>query len=470
MSTLPKQAAVDVKPNFPRPELLLPAGNLAKLKIGLQYGGDAFFLGFSPFSLRCNDNGFTKDDLMEGVKLIREAGKKFYVTMNISPRSEKMEAIKNHLAFLREEIKPDALLVADPGIFELVKEFYPEAVIHMSVQANILNYKGVDFWRKQGAARVILPRELTLKDIKDIHEKVPAIELEFFVHGAICMAYSGRCLLSNYMTGRDSNQGACSHSCRWKYKVLDEKGVEKREEELASGEKTWTGMEQKDQAEVEGIRSKTMYLEETKRPGKFYKVEEDNHGTYFMNSKDNCLLPYLRELAEAGICSFKVEGRNKTEYYLATVARTYRKAIDNMMEGKPFDESLLGEIGKTANRGFIPGYLFGYPDDNDINQVRSSSMQDWKFIGIVVKESSLHGSGGFYEIAVRNRLDKGQEIEVMTPDDQFTVKVDELFDLEGKEVESIHGGAGNRIIPLKKDVPVGAMLRVKCEEGEKAAD
>lgn len=457
MSTLPKN----------KPELLLPAGNLSKLKIGLQYGGDAFFLGFSPFSLRCNDNGFTMEDLIEGVKLIRAAGKKFYVTMNISPRSEKMEAIKKHLEFLRTEIKPDAILVADPGIFELVKEFYPEAVIHMSVQANILNYKGVDFWRKQGAERVILPRELTLKDVKDIHEKVPGIELEFFVHGAICMAYSGRCLLSNYMTGRDSNQGACSHSCRWKYKVLDEKGVADREQELASGEKTWTGMEQKDQSLVEEIRSKPMYLEETKRPGKFYKVEEDDHGTYFMNSKDNCLLPYLKELMDAGICSFKVEGRNKTEYYLATVAKTYRKAIDDMMAGKPFDEKLLEEIGKTASRGFIPGYLFGYPDDNDTNHARSSSMQDWKFVGIVMGEAVGFTDGEHYEISVRNRLDKGKEIEVMTPDDQFTMVAEEMVDLNGKEVEAIHGGAGNRVIRLKKGVPVGAMIRAKCEEGEK---
>ncbi|MBI5754117.1 U32 family peptidase C-terminal domain-containing protein [Candidatus Peregrinibacteria bacterium] len=440
---------------FKKPELLLPAGNLSKLKIGLQYGGDAFFLGFSPFSLRCNDNGFTQDDLLEGVKLIRDTGKQFYMTMNIYPRSEKMEAIKKHLEFVRKEVKPDALLIADPGVFELVREYYPQAVIHMSVQANILNYRGVDFWRKQGASRVILPRELTLKDIKDIHEKVPGIELEFFVHGAICMAYSGRCLLSNYMTGRDSNQGACSHSCRWKYKVLDEKGVKKREEELASGERSW-------QTAIGEIRSKTMYLEEEKRPGKFYKVEEDDHGTYFMNSKDNCLLPYLKELAEAGICSFKVEGRNKTEYYLATVAKAYRQAVDDLMVGKKFDEKLLAEVGKTASRGFIPGYLFGYPDDNDTNHERSSSMQDWKFVGIVAGRSH----DGLYEIAVRNRLDKGREIEIMTPDDQFTLRVEEMFDLDGKEVTAIHGGAGNRLLRLRKGLPVGAMLRVKCEEGE----
>lgn len=441
------------KSAFACPELLLPAGNLAKLKIGLMYGGDAFYLGFSPFSLRCNDNGFTKEDLLEGIKLIRDAGKRFYMTMNIYPRSEKIEAIKKHLAFVRKEIKPDALLVADPGVFEMVREYYPEAVIHMSVQANILNYRGVDFWRKQGASRIILPRELTLKDIRQIHEKVPNIELEFFVHGAICMAYSGRCMLSNYMTGRDSNQGACSHSCRWQYKVLDEKGVQKREAELKVGQ------------------TANYYLEEEKRPGKFYKVEEDDHGTYFMNSKDNCLLPYLKDLSDAGICSFKVEGRNKTEYYLATVAKVYRKAIDDLMAGKKFDKSLLREVAKSANRGFIPGYLFGFPKDGDIDFQSTHPIQTHKFVGIVmggVNARSHAGianlvKGDLYEVAVRNRFDKGQKVEVMTPYKQFTMKVEEMFDLEGNEVTAVHGGAGNRLFKLKKGLPVGAMLRMKCQ-------
>lgn len=430
-------------------ELLLPSGNLEKLKIGLQYGGDAFYLGFSPFSLRCNDNGFTKEDLLEGVKLIRKAGKKFYLTMNIYPRSEKIEAIKKHLKFVRKEIRPDALLVADPGVFELVREYYPEAVIHMSVQANILNYRGVDFWRKQGASRVILPRELTLKDIRQIHKKVPKIELEFFVHGAICMAYSGRCMLSNYMTGRDSNQGACSHSCRWKYKVLDEKGVQKREKIAAE------------------VRKETYYLEEEKRPGKFYKIEEDDHGTYFMNSKDNCLLPYLKDLAQAGICSFKVEGRNKTEYYLATVAKAYRKAIDDLMAGKKFDKSLLIEVAKTANRGFIPGYLFGFPDDSDTYFDSTHPLQTHKFVGIVKrKHSGLSGVADLYEVAVRNRFEKGQEVEIMTPDEQFTMKIEEIFDLDGYKVDTVHGGAGNRLFKLRKGLSAGVMLRMKCEESE----
>ncbi|MBI2634096.1 U32 family peptidase C-terminal domain-containing protein [Candidatus Peregrinibacteria bacterium] len=402
-----------------KPELLLPAGNLEKLKIGILYGGDAFYMGFSPFSLRCKEGGFTKDDLLEGVKLVRKAGKTFYITMNAFPRSEKMEIIKKHINFLRKEVKPDAIIVADPGVFEMIKEYYPEAVLHMSVQANVLNWRGVKFWKDHGASRIILPRELMLKDIKDISEKVPGIELEFFVHGAICMAYSGRCLLSNYMTGRDSNQGACSHSCRWKYKV---------------------------------------YLEEEKRPGQFMPVEEDSNGTYFMNSKDNCLLPYLKDLVDAGICSFKVEGRNKTEYYLATVAKAYRRAIDDMLEGREFDKTLLNEVYKTANRGFIPGYLFGFPADNDIYYESSAPLQNYFFVGMIMERKSK----GLYEVSVRNRLEKGQEVEIMAPGKQFSMKVEDLFDLEGKPVDTVHGGAGNRLFKLNDGLEYGTMLRIKA--------
>lgn len=402
-----------------KPELLLPAGNLEKLKIGLQYRGDAFYLGFSPFSLRCKDGGFTKDDLLEGVSLVRKAGKAFYMTLNAFPRSEKMDVLKKHIEFVRDEVKPNAIIVADPGVFEFIKEIYPKACLHMSVQANIINWRAVKFWQDQGASRIILPRELMLKDIADIHKNVPDMELECFVHGAICMAYSGRCMLSNYMTGRDSNQGSCSHSCRWKYKV---------------------------------------YLEEEKRPGQFMPVEEDSNGTYFMNSKDNCLLPYLKELTEAGICSFKVEGRNKTEYYLATVAKAYRQAVDDMMEGKEFNRALLEEVAKTANRGFIPGYIFGFPGDvQDIYYSDTAPIQTFHFVGMVKERQA----GGLYEVSVRNKLQKGEEVEVMTPDECFSMKVEQMFDMDGGEVEAVHGGAGDRLLKLRDGLPVGTMLRVK---------
>ncbi len=426
------------------PELLLPAGNLEKLKIGVLYGGDAFYMGYTPFSLRANTNGFNKDDLLEGVDLIRKSKKTFYLVMNLYPRSEKIDFVKKHIEFVRKELKPDAIIISDSGVFDMVREYYPEAVIHMSVQSNILNYRAVNFWKKQGASRIILPRELTLKDIININENVPDIELEFFVHGAICMAYSGRCLLSNYMTGRDSNQGACSHSCRWKYKVLtkeEKEQLEKSKQEIQ---------------DFPELKEEKYYLEEEKRPGEFYGVQEDEKGTYFMNSKDNCLLPYLKDLVNAGICSFKIEGRNKSEYYLASIAKIYRKAIDNMVAGKDFDVNLMEEVYKVANRGFIPGYLFGFPGSfQDIYYESSSPMQKCKFIGMVERKKK----DDLYEVSIRNRLNRGEEVEIFTPDEQFVLKVEKMFDLEGEEVDSVHGGAGNKILKLKEGVGYGSMLR-----------
>lgn len=427
-----------------RPELLAPAGSLEKLKIGLEYGADAFYLGVPPFSMRSRVNNFTRDDLIEGMKLIRKAGKKAYLTLNIYPRAVKIDAFKNYIEFVRE-LAPDAVIVADPGVFDMVREYYPEGEIHISVQANVLNYRAVEFWKKQGATRVILPRELTLLEIQQIHQKVPQMELEFFVHGAICMAYSGRCLLSNYMTERDSNQGMCAHSCRWKYQVHDDITREQRIREL-------------NQNDEEGM----MYLEEEKRPGEFYPVLEDEDGTYIMNSKDMCMLPYLREMSEAGICSFKIEGRNKTEYYLATVIKAYREAIDDMMAGKDFNPKLLDEVMKTANRNFIPGFLFGFESGrNSIYFKENAPLQTHVFAGIVRGQDKKKG---LYEVEVRNRIEVGTEVEVMTPKDCFQCKLQKIYDPEGAEVKAAHGGAGARMMKFSRDLSDGAILRIKVHE------
>ncbi len=397
-----------------KPELLVPAGNLDKLKIGLQYGADAFYLGLPTFSMRSGGQNFTEEELMEGVKLIRDAGKTLYITLNIFPRGLKVEAFKHHIEFLRDKVKPDAIILADPGVFEIVREVYPEVEVHISVQANVLNWRGVKFWQKQGVTRVILPRELMMKEIQVIHEKVSDMELEFFVHGAICVAYSGRCLISAYMTGRDANQGQCAHSCRWKYR-----------------------------------------LEEEKRPGEYMPIEEDEHGTHIMNSRDMCLLPYLKELMDAGICSFKIEGRNKTEHYLASVTKAYRKAIDDMVAGRDFDESLVDDVKKTANRGFIPGFLKGFPGEGNIYYEKNAPISTHKFIGIVreVLDNEM------YRVEIRNRLEKGEEIEVMTPSDQFSMKIEEMFDMGNEPVDTVHGGAGDKVLRLKEGLPVGAILR-----------
>ena len=401
-------------------ELLLPAGDMDKLGFALEYGADAVYMGIPPFSMRSRHNNFDEKSFLEACKLVRERGKKIYVTVNIFPRNNKIPAFEKHLKFLSDKAKPDALIIADPGLIELAKEVCPEIPLHLSVQANALNYKAVGFWQKQGVQRVILPRELMLKEIQEIHEKVPEMELEAFVHGAICVAYSGRCLLSAYMTGRDANQGICAHSCRWKYRV---------------------------------------HLEEEKRPGEFMPIEEDEHGTYIMNSKDNCLIEYLAKLRDAGVQSFKVEGRNKTVYYLSAVARAYRKAIDDLEAGREFDRGLIDELAKVSNRGYIPGFLEGFPGNDNIHFEENLPISESKFVGIVREDRAL-GQDDLYRIEVRNRVEVGDKVEVIVSDGAVTeVKIAEMLTLGEEKVDVAHGGDKDVYFRLKKGIPIRALLR-----------
>jgi U32 family peptidase len=406
------------------PELLVPAGNLEKLKFAFEFGADAVYMGLPAFSMRSRTNEFDEESFMEGVDLCRKLGKKFYITENIFTRNSKVPAFRKHLAYVRDQVKPDAIILADPGILELVREVYPEACVHLSVQANCLNYKAVEFWQKQGVSRVILPRELMLEEIAEIHKQVPDMELEYFVHGAICMAYSGRCLISNYLTGRDSNQGICAQSCRWKY---------------------------------------NMYLEEELRPGEYMPVEEDEHGTYIMNSKDNCQIEYLRELQEAGVCSLKVEGRNKTVYYLASVVKAYRQAVDDMMAGKDFDPALMEEIMKIANRGYVPGFLKGFPGSSQINLESPASKASYYFMGIIREVGGL-GQKDLYRVEVRNRLESGTEVELIGANSEKlfdTAKVTEMLDLNKEVVDVAHGGHKDVYLRMKGDFQVGTLIRAK---------
>ncbi|MBT3705185.1 U32 family peptidase [Candidatus Peregrinibacteria bacterium] len=415
------------------PELLLPAGDAEKLEFALKYGADAVYMGTGPFSMRSRFNNFTEESFLEGARKVRESGKKLYVTVNIHVRNNKIDAFKKHFEFLRDKVKPDALIIADTGLIQLAREVYPDAVLHLSVQANALNYKAVEFWRDQGVARVILPRELMLDEIAEIHAKVPDMELEAFVHGAICVAYSGRCLLSAYMTGRDANQGICAHSCRWKYKVR-------------SG-------------------SDEFFLEEEKRPGEFMPIEEDEHGTYIMNSRDNCLIEYLNKLREVGICSFKIEGRNKTIYYLSVVAKAYRKAIDDMMAGLEFDPAGLDELNRIANRGYIPGFMKGFPGSGNVKLDAQSEDQVCKFIG-VIREVGSKGDDDLYRIEVRNRVEVGDEIEVVVPPakgadgENVKVKIGEMISLNDEKVDAAHGGDKDVYFRLEKGLPEGGLLRI----------
>mgnify|MGYP001225724573 CR=1 FL=1 len=421
------------KNKLPIPELLLPAGDPEKLRYAIGYGADAVYMGLPMFGMRSRKNDFDKKTFLAEIKSVRELNKKaaktggrqvkVYITVNIFPRNNKIDAFKKYMEFLRDEVKPDALIIADPGVIEIAKEVYPEAVLHLSVQANTLNYKSVEFWKKQGIQRVILPRELMLEEIAEIHKRVPDIELEVFVHGAICVAYSGRCLLSAYMTGRDANQGICAQSCRWKYK---------------------------------------MYLEEEERPGEFMPIEEHDEGTYIMNSHDNCAIEYLKQLMCAGVISFKIEGRNKTVYYLAVVAKAYRQAIDDIVAGRKFDKSLLVELNKVSNRGYIPGFLKGFPGKDNVKFDKNSSESAFKFLGIVREVSA----DGLCRVEARNRFEVGDEVEVITPvgagksgENKF-VKVKEILNLKKEPVEVAHGGDKDVWVKMKKGIEVGALLRM----------
>jgi U32 family peptidase len=450
-----------------KPELLLPAGDLEKLKFAFQYGADAVYAGVPVFSLRARENMFSITSAKEAVDYAKSLGKKIYLTLNIFPHNNKIPALQKALRPLAD-LKPDAFIVADPGVIMLCKEIAPQIPIHLSVQQNNVNWASAKFWHQQGIERVILSREISLKEIREIHEKNPTLELEFFVHGSICMAYSGRCLLSNYMTYRDANQGTCAQSCRWKYKLYKATHA--------------TAAHENGTAESRGLKQldNEYYLEEQERPGQYMQLQEDEHGAYIMNSRDMCLIEYLKDLYDAGICSFKVEGRNKTFYYAATVAKTYRKAIDEMMAGKPFNPAHIEELAKTSNRGFIPGFLIDNPREKAQEYEKRISTQTHEFAGVI---RAIHETNGkkLYEMEVKGRLDAPCKVEIMTPDDQFEHEIPSFISTKNggertararrrapqseanqalQTTKTVHPGqAANVLIELPKNVPVGAIIR-----------
>ncbi len=397
----------------------MPAGDMDKLKCAFAYGADAVYAGVPMLSLRARENKFNIKVVSEAVTYAKSLGKKIYLTINIFPRNIKIPAMKAAIRPMAD-LKPDAFIVADPGVIMLCKEIAPEIPIHLSVQANNVNWASAMFWHKQDVSRIILSREISLKEIREIHEKNPGLELEYFVHGSICMAYSGRCLISNYLAYRDANQGICTQSCRWKYKV---------------------------------------HLEEETRPGQFFELDEDEHGSYVMHSKDLCLIEYLKKLKDAGICSFKVEGRNKTVYYVATVAKTYRRAIDEMEAGKPFNKKYLAELAKTSNRGFFPGFLENDPREKAQDYEKNITHQTHEFVGLV-KGEHKSGKTNLYEIGVKGQLTAPVKCEVITPEKDFSVTIKKFTTLKGKDLKTVHPGQKDTVlISLPHPVPAGAILR-----------
>ena len=381
--------------NGRRPELLIPASNLEVLKVAVMFGADAVYIGGEAFGLRAKAKNFSKDDMAAGIRFAHEHGVRVHVTVNILAHNDDLEGVREYLCELKE-LKPDALIIADPAIFEMAKEICPDIERHVSTQANNTNYGTYNFWWKQGAKRVVSARELSLKEISEIRKHIPEeMEIESFIHGAMCISYSGRCLLSNFFTGRDANQGACTHPCRWKYAVVEEK-----------------------------------------RPGQYMPVYENERGTYIFNSKDLCMIEHIPEMVEAGIDSFKIEGRMKTALYVATVARTYRLAIDDYLKDpKLYEEHMpwyLDQISNCTYRQFTTGFYFGKPDETSQIYDSNTYVREYTYLGIVGKESD-----GRYRIEQRNKFSVGETIEIMKPDGQnIETVVRAIINEDGETQES----------------------------------
>lgn len=404
-------------------ELLMPGGSLDKIKYAIAYGADAIYAGVPRYSLRARENEFFDPELIkEAVDYVHAKGKKIYLTANIYAHNNKINGFMDAMSDM-VQLKPDAFIMTDPGLIALTKEKFPEAVIHLSTQANNTNWAQVKFWKDFGVDRAILARELRIEEIREIHEKVPDIELEAFVHGSICMAYSGRCLLSNYLSYRDANQGTCSHTCRWGFKVHANEAVT----EVAA--KDEDAMSKFDDVRTEYVPlDGDFYLEEKERAGEYMPIDEDEYGTYIMNSKDLCGIDYMKELKDAGIISFKVEGRNKTEYYASLVARAYRKGLDAIADGSELPKELrdwmLQEVSSTANRGFIPGF---YPRNAKAaaqELANSHCIQTHLYAGRVVaydKDSRVAS------IEVKNRMDEGDVLTFITPSGEFEINFADVY-------------------------------------------
>ena len=405
-------------------ELLAPAGDVNKLKTAVEYGADAVYLGGESFGLRKASKNFSMEDIKWATNYLHERGKKIHVTLNIIPHNDDMEGVEDYIKELYE-IGVDALIVADPGMFMKVKEVAPDFPIHISTQGSVTNVETVKFWQKLGAERVVMARELSLKEVADIIKEVgDKIEVETFAHGAMCMSYSGRCLLSNYMTGRDANMGDCAQPCRYKYHLVEEK-----------------------------------------RPGEYFPIEEHDEGTFIMNSKDLCMIEHIDEMIEAGIASLKIEGRVKSEYYLATVIRSYRMAIDAYYadpENYKYDPSLLEEIKKVSHRDFTTGFFYGQANQDSQVYEDNSYIRGYDFVGIVLdydEETKIA------TIEQRNRVFVGEEIEIFGPGiKHFDYKIEKMLDDKDREIDVANKAKQIFKIKIEEPIKKGFILRRENEE------
>lgn len=437
-------------------ELLSPAGSLKNMRYAFAYGADAVYAGQPRYSLRVRNNAFDHDNLQIGISEAHALGKKFYVVVNIQPHNSKL---KNFIRDLEPVIamQPDALIMSDPGLIMMVRENFPDMPIHLSVQANAVNWATVKFWKTMGLTRVILSRELSLEEIEEIKQNVPDMEIEVFVHGALCMAYSGRCLLSGYMNKRDANQGACTNACRWEYKIHD--AVEDASGDVIPVKQLDESACCKDQdeqhAEAQHHFDEPVLLQRNEED--MFAAEEDEHGTYFMNSKDLRAVQHVERLTKMGIHSLKIEGRTKSYFYCARTAQIYRKAIDDALAGKPFDPSLMLQLEGLANRGYTEGFLRRHIHTVYQNYATGSSVFDYQqYCGEV-----LERKGNYITIEVKNKFVVGDSLELMTPKGNITFILTEMLDRKGNPIDDAKGSGHVVDIPIPADVDMQFALLVR---------
>lgn len=435
------------------PELLSPAGSLRNMRYAFAYGADAVYAGQPRYSLRVRNNEFSLDNLKLGIDEAHALGKKFYVVSNIAPHNSK---IKTYLKDIEPviEMGPDALIMSDPGLIMLVREKFPQMPIHLSVQANAVNYATVKFWETQGVERVILSRELSLEEIEVIRQECPNMELEIFVHGALCMAYSGRCLLSGYMNKRDPNQGTCTNACRWSYDVKEAKEDEMGDvvQKVDPNDVIPTLGEGKPTDEV-------FLLEEKEKPGEFMPAFEDEHGTYIMNSKDLRAVQHVERLTQMGVHSLKIEGRTKSHYYCARTAQVYRKAIDDAVAGKPFDASLMTTLESLAHRGYTEGFLRRHAHQEYQNYEYGHSVSEQQqFVGEVLGRCETTGRA---IIDVKNKFCTGHQLELMTPSGNITFVLESMLNKHDEEVNDAKGSGHQVRIPVPEDIDLEYALLMR---------
>lgn len=404
-------------------ELLCPAGSYEKLEYAYAFGADACYLGLPIFSLRARENEFDILEIQKAMALAKSLNKKIYLTLNVFARNIKIPRFRAFLPTL-EQLRPDALIMSDPGLILMTRERLPEIPIHLSVQANCMNAESARFWQGVGIKRVILSRELKIDEIKAIHSHLPDLELEAFVHGSMCIAYSGRCLMSQYMSSRDANQGLCDNSCRYPYKIYESK-------------------------------KEVHLLEDLRSPGDYYPIEEDENGTYLMNSKDLCLVNHLQDLRDAGVCSFKIEGRSKSLHYVSVVTKSYKSALNQSLNHRPVSKSILDDLKTLTTRGYTTGFMFPTQESTQAYNFKEQ-LPPKKFVGVFNKTTGINNTG---LLEVKGQIQTGKTYEVYDPEQSRRVEIRKIKRPNGETIETAHPGIGQVEIEVPFNLHKYSLLR-----------